>query len=64
MAKPITILSISAAFLALSVAPALAGTQSLVIALGTVSTPFGNEGLLALAAGGVIGGVWLARRKR
>jgi len=37
------------------------------IPLGTrlgLPMPFGNGGILGLAALGVIGGVWLARRKR
>ena len=37
--------------------------EQLGVILGT-GLPFGDGGILGLAAAGVIGGVWLARRKR
>ncbi len=48
----------SGAFLTMSATAALAG--------GTVgvSAPIAEGGLLGLAAAGVIGGIWIARRKR
>jgi hypothetical protein len=54
----------AATMYAAAVSVAEAGVRAVPINLGTVATPFGSEGLLALAAAGVIGGVWLARRKR
>ena len=58
------------AVLAASMSPALAGVpmggpmgNGLGATMGTVM-PFADAGILGLVAAGVIGGVWLARRKR
>ena len=55
------------AVLAASVSTAFAGVAPLggplSVSLGAVM-PFTDGGILGLAAAGVIGGVWLARRKR
>lgn len=42
---------------------ASASTALASVALGA-ALPIGGAGLLAIAAAGVVGGVWLARRKR
>jgi hypothetical protein len=54
--------SVSAAFAAATpLGDPLSGALS--VTMGTVM-PFADGGILGLAAAGVIGGVWLARRKR
>ena len=52
----------SGAFLALSTTAVLAGIR--VSATAGAPTPIAEGGLLGLAAAGVIGGIWIARRKR
>ena len=55
------------AVMAASISKAFAGVLPMPISLGDpLSTvmPFADSGILGLAAAGVIGGIWLARRKR